>query len=97
MTIKPIIIIAASLIMISATARGAGTDDAIEAAEKAQQQAASVGYEWRDTAKILNDAKKLAAEGKSAEAVKLARVAEEQGKDAYAQYHAEQERYRQNH
>lgn len=75
----------------------ASTDDAIAAAEEARKAAAAVGYEWRDTAKMIKKAKDLAAKGKSEEAMKLARKAEEQGKDALAQYRREQQRYTSNH
>lgn len=73
----------------------ASTDTAIAAAVKAQQAAAEVGYEWRDTGKMIKQAKALAAKGKSAEAIQLAKQAEEQGQDALKQYQSELKRYNQ--
>ena len=71
----------------------ASTDAAIASAEEARKAAAAVGYEWRDTAKMIKKAQKLAAEGKTEEARKLARQAEQQSKNALAQYHSESKRY----
>lgn len=68
-------------------------DQAIAAAELARQSAGKVGYEWRDTAKMIDQAKKLASEGKSDEAITLANKAEQQGRDAFAQYQTESSRY----
>jgi hypothetical protein len=83
--------------MLAASATQAGSEAAIASAERAQQAAAAVGYEWRDTAKMIKDAQKLAAEGKTDEAITLANKAEREGKDALAQYHAEVERYQATH
>ena len=60
-------------------------DMAYEAAVAAQQQAASVSGEWRDTGKFLKEAKKLAEAGDFEAAVKLARKAEQQGHRGYEQ------------
>ena len=94
-TTGKILIITAALSV--STFANASTDQAIAAAEKARQAAAEVGYEWRDTAKMIKQAKKLAAEGKSEQAAELARKAEEQGKDALAQYRVERQRYSTTH
>lgn len=75
----------------------ASTDASIAAAETARKAAAEVGYEWRDTAKLIKKAKELAAKGNSEEAIALAKKAEAQGKNALAQYHFEQKRYSSNH
>lgn len=75
----------------------ASSDDAIASAEKARKAAAEVGYEWRDTAKMIKKAKELAAQGKPEEAIKMANKAEEQGKDALAQYRKEVQRYSTTH
>ena len=83
--------------LFSATAPAASDKDAIAAAEKALQTAASVGYEWRDTGKMIKQAKKLSSQGKSAEAIQLARQAEEQGRDAYMQYQEESKRFANTH
>ncbi len=59
---------------------------AIAAAETSRAAAAAVGYEWRDTAKMIADAKKAAEEKDFSKAVKLAREAEQQGKNGVAQH-----------
>ena len=56
-----------------------------EAAEAARKKAASVKYEWRDTAKILKQAKKAADKGDYETAEKLANKARMQGEMAVAQ------------
>jgi len=71
----------------------ASADDAIASAEKARKAAAEVGYEWRDTGKMIKKAKQLAAKGKSQEAIKLAKIAEQQGNNALNQYRNETKRY----
>lgn len=71
----------------------ASTDEAIAAAEKARKAAATVGYEWRDTGLKIKQAKALAAKGKHEQAIQLAKIAEEEGKDALNQYHTELKRY----
>ncbi|MCP4074564.1 MAG: hypothetical protein GY744_00070 [Gammaproteobacteria bacterium] len=75
----------------------ASADSAIASAEKAQQAAAEVGYEWRDTGLMIKEAKKLAASGKNEEAIKLAKRAEEEGLDALNQYRTEMSRYSKSH
>ena len=60
-------------------------DKAYEAAVAAQQKAASVSGEWRDTGKFLKEAKKLAGAGDFEAAVKLAKKAEQQGHRGYEQ------------
>lgn len=60
-------------------------DAAYQAAETARQQAAAAGYEWRDTSKLLSEAKDAAAAGDYAAAVKLADEAKLQGELAVQQ------------
>ena len=60
-------------------------DKAYEAAVAAQQKAASVSGEWRDTAKMLEQVQKMAGEGDFEGAVKLAQQAEHQGQRGYEQ------------
>ncbi len=48
-------------------------------------KAASIGYEWRDTRKILKKAQAAAKAGDIKKAVKLATLAKKQGELAYAQ------------
>ncbi len=56
-----------------------------EAADAARKKAASMGYEWRDTGKILKESKEAADKGDYVTADKLAKKAEMQGKMAVAQ------------
>ncbi len=56
-----------------------------EAAEAARKKAASMKYEWRDTGKMLKNAKAAAGKGDYDTAEKLAKKAEMQGKMAVAQ------------
>lgn len=60
-------------------------EKAIAAAEKAREQAASVGGEWRDTGKFIKKAQALAKEGRLDEALKLANKAMRQGELGYEQ------------
>lgn len=60
-------------------------DEAYAAAVAAQQKAASVSGEWRDTAKMLKKAKEQAEGGDLEGAVKLAKQAENQGHRGYEQ------------
>ena len=66
--------------------------NAIYAAKLKNARARNLGMEWRDTAKLIDNAEKAAAECNNARAKILADKAEEQASDAIAQYHAEQER-----
>ena len=52
---------------------------AYEAGEAARKAAAEVGFEWRDTRRMLRNAKRLAGKGEYAKAVKLANQAKRQG------------------
>lgn len=64
---------------------------AIAAAEAANGKAAAVGYEWRDTAQLIEDAKKAAADNEPAKAISLATQAEHQGINAVKQHDAQME------
>lgn len=57
----------------------------IRDAEQARQKAASVGGEWRDTARFIEQAKAAAKEGGYDEAMRLARKAKREGEMGYAQ------------
>jgi len=59
--------------------------DAIAAAKAANERAKSMDNEWRDTAKIIEQAEKAQADGKCEEAVKLANQARNQAENAVAQ------------
>ena len=52
---------------------------AYEAARAARKAAAAVGFEWRDTKKMIRQAKKLAGKGEYAKAIELANRAKRQG------------------
>jgi hypothetical protein len=72
------------------TGKAADADQAaaaIAAAESSRAAAAAVGYEWRDTAQMIEDARKAVEEKDYNKAVKLAHQAEQQGKAAVTQYH----------
>jgi nucleoid-associated protein YgaU len=64
--------------------------DAIAAAKAAAAKANALGYEWRDTGKMIKEAEKLAAAGKYDEAIALANKAREQGELAVKQHNMEQ-------
>jgi LPS sulfotransferase NodH len=87
---KPLAALAFGLIL--STSVHASADKAIKKAETARQSAAQIGYEWRDTAKLIKKAKELAAAGKSKQAVALAKKAKKQSQDAIDQYHSEKKR-----
>ncbi|HHC74477.1 MAG TPA: SoxXA-binding protein [Thiothrix sp.] len=52
---------------------------AITAAEAAHKAAQAVGFEWRDTAKMIKSAKEAAKAGDAEKAIKLANAAKLQG------------------
>ena len=53
--------------------------DVYNAAVAARKAAAKVGYEWRDTKKLLRQARKLAEKGRFEKAIALANRAKRQG------------------
>ena len=63
----------------------AAFEEALAAAEAARAKAASVSGEWRDTDKLLKQARALAADGDFAAAAALAEQAEHQGLRGYEQ------------
>ena len=65
---------------------------AIAAAEKSRDAAAASGFEWRDTSKLIEDAKKAATENDFDKAIQLAGQAERQGALAVRQKAIETER-----
>jgi len=75
-----------------ATAESAKT--AIAAAEASRSKADAVGYEWRDTAAMIDEAKKAAEAKDFAKAIELASEAERQGKYAVAQHAQQVEAYK---
>ena len=62
---------------------------AIEAAEAARKQAASVGHEWRDTGKFIDEARSLMEKGEYDQAMVLAEKAESEGELGYKQWKIE--------
>ncbi len=66
--------------------------DAIAAAKEANSRAAAIGYEWRDTAKLITEAEKALGDGKYEDAIKLANKARKQAENAIAQKQAEDAR-----
>ena len=60
-------------------------DAAYEAGSAARKAAAKVGFEWRDTRKLLRQARKLAEKGEYAKAVEFAHRARRQGELAVLQ------------
>lgn len=85
----PIGLLATTLLLATPVAFAGGSspvEDALADAHAATKRAADVGYEWRDTGKILKKAEQAATAGNDDQAIALARKAEEQSKDAYAQY-----------
>jgi len=57
----------------------------IDQAEAARKEAASLGYEWRDTAKLIKSAKVACEKGDQKESDKLASLALLQGQRAVEQ------------
>lgn len=70
---------------------------AVKKAENAQTQANQVGYEWRDTDKMIKAAKQAIDNKDYSKAIKLAKVAEAQSHNAVKQYHSEVKRYTKNY
>lgn len=95
------ILASATVLLLSSNAFAGATkanaDQAISKATMANAAAQKVGYAWRDTAKMIKKAKKMASEKKYDKAIKTAKMAEAQGKNALAQYHSETKRFEKNH
>lgn len=66
---------------------------AISDAKAANAEAKALGYEWRDTDKMIKDAEKALADGDEAKAMQLANAAKKQAEDAVAQAKAENEKF----
>ncbi len=75
----------------------AAAKNAIYSAKIKQARAAKLGYEWRDTGKLIKAAEKAAAAGDNDKAIKLANQASEQADDAIAQYYSETKRFNELH
>ena len=85
--------IAISLTACSSAPTMTATDSqaAIAAAEYETQRAKELNYEWRDTGKILKEAKKAETEKNFAKAVKLAEQAKTQSSNAIKQYQSQKD------
>ena len=66
--------------------------NAIYAAKLKNARARNLGFEWRETAKVIEAAEKAAEECDNVRAKILADKAEQEASDAIAQYHADQEK-----
>ncbi len=71
--------------------------NAIYSAKIKLARAEKLGYAWRDTSKMIEDAEKAAAAGDNDQAIELANAASEQAEDAIAQYHSETKRFNEQH
>lgn len=65
--------------------------DAIASAEAAAAKADAVGYQWRDTAALIDEAKKAMESNDSAKATALAKQAQHEAENALAQYEAQKD------
>jgi len=81
--------VAAELDREDAASEKVKAEEAIAAAEWARKKAASVGGEWRDTAKMIKDADTAVKTGEFDKALELATKAKHQGELGYAQAMAE--------
>ncbi|MBX2867856.1 MAG: hypothetical protein KTR18_04245 [Acidiferrobacterales bacterium] len=84
--------VCATAIVLSFASFNAAAGDfsaAWDAADAKRKEAGKMGAEWRDTGKMLKQAKKAAEEGDEAKAMKLVAKALEQSEDAIAQYQRE--------
>jgi LysM repeat protein len=75
------------------TCTSAEAKNSIYSAKVKLARAEKLGYAWRDTAALIEEAEKEAAAGNCERAIELANQAAEQAEDAIAQYHAETKRY----
>jgi len=92
-----IVLVFAVAVGCSSTTDSSGSNeqaakDAIAAAKKANKDAKAVGYEWRDTAKIIKKAEKALADEDYDKAIKLANKARRQAENAIAQEQSERAR-----
>lgn len=68
-------------------------EQAIADAKAANAEAAALGYEWRDTGSLIEQAEKALADGDDAKALELANKALAQSEAAKAQAAAEQQKF----
>jgi len=70
----------------AAAAESASAKQSISSAKKANKKAKSVGFEWRDTGKLIKKAETSVKRGDNKGAMKLAGKAKTQAELAYKQY-----------
>jgi len=83
-TVISLLLLACATGRVEPTAKNAAW--AISHARAAQRQAAAVGYEWRDTGQLIDDARKAAKNSQFARAIALAQQAERQSQAALDQF-----------
>lgn len=85
---RKITVFAATLALAASfnVAAGSNVAQAIADAKAANKKAKSVGYEWRDTGKIIKKAEAAAKKGDTDKALSLAHAAQTQAVNAYHQY-----------
>ena len=91
--IKKLIFPALAVFMLASCASTPIADFATawDQADAKRAEAASLGYQWRDTDKMLKKAKEEHEAGNAEEAMKLVNQAMEESNDAIDQYHRESE------
>ena len=86
---SPKMILASALLTLAVSPVAVQASEGYAAAKKAAlteiDKAQDVGYEWRDSRKILKEADAAAEAGNTEKAITLAKIAEEQGKAAVKQ------------
>ena len=80
-----LLLIAVGPLAVASEVQKAQYQQLYQEAEAARQKAAEAGYEWRDTAKMLELSQKAAANGDYTVAIELADDAKMQGELAYQQ------------
>ncbi len=98
---KLAILTTATALLLSSNVFAGSTKDlankAISQASMANDAAKKLGYEWRDTGKLIKKAKALSANKDYSGAIKTAKKAEDQGHTAVSQYHTETKRFTKLH
>ena len=77
---------ALALLAFAGPSQAGSAAEAIERAQTANERAAEVGYEWRDTGKFIEQAREALEEGDKGTAMALAEKARRQAEQAYEQY-----------
>ncbi|HKJ75628.1 MAG TPA: hypothetical protein VKA64_00315 [Gammaproteobacteria bacterium] len=77
---------ALALFAFAGPSQAGSAAEALERAEAANERVAEVGYEWRDTGKIIQRAEQALEAGDKGTAMALAEKARQQALQAYEQY-----------